>query len=75
MTSSFLYSMNKMYTSRGGNNKKISNTVCAGDPGLNPEVGKQWSRDHPINVPAKLTLCDANLCYQELEALDWRKWT
>ena len=40
----------------------------------NPALGKQWSRDYPIDVPATPTpLPDANLRYQE--ALAWRKCT
>ena len=31
--------------------------------------GKQWSPEYPINIPAELMLCEADLCYQE--ALDW----
>ena len=45
-------------------------TQDAGDPGVEPCLGKQWSRDCPINVPA---LPDANLRYQK--AIDWRRWT
>ena len=46
----------------------------AGDPGStrNPALGKQLSRDYPIDVPATPTLPDAELRY--LEALDWCKW-
>ena len=29
--------------------------------GSNPGLGKQWSRDYPIDVPATPTLPDANL--------------
>ena len=48
-------------------------TRDARDPVSNPAMGKQWSRDYPIDVPATPTLPDANLRYKE--ALDWRKWT
>ena len=41
--------------------------------GSNPALGKQWSHDYPIDVPATPTLPNANLRYQE--ALDWSKWT
>ena len=50
-----------------------SATRDAGGPGSNPTLGKQWSRDYPIDIPATPTLPYANLRYQE--ALDWRKWT
>ena len=50
-----------------------STTRDAEDPGSNPALGKQWSRDYPIDIPVTLALLDANLRYQE--ALDWRKWT
>ena len=42
-----------------------STTRDAGDPGSNPALGKQWSRDYPIDVPATPTLPDANLRFQE----------
>ena len=48
-------------------------TRDAGDLGSNPALGKQWSRDYQIDVPATTTLPDANLRYQE--ALDCCKWT
>ena len=41
--------------------------------GLSPALGKQWSRDYPIDVPATPTLPDSHLRYHE--ALDWSKWT
>ena len=48
-----------------------STTLEAGYPGSNTALGKQWSRDYPIDALATPTLLDANLRYQE--ALDWRK--
>ena len=38
----------------------------------NPALGKQWSRDHVIDVPTTPTLPDANLRYQE--ALHLEGW-
>jgi hypothetical protein len=46
-----------------------STTRAEGDPGSNPALGKQWSRDYPDEVSASPPP-DANLRYQE--ALDWR---
>ena len=48
-------------------------TRDAGDTGSNPALGKQWSHEYPIDVPATPTLPYASLRYQE--ALDWRNWT
>ena len=49
-------------------------TRDAGDPGSNPALGKKWSRDYPVDVPATpattLPGLDANLRYHE--ALEWR---
>ena len=50
-----------------------STTRAEGDPGSNPALGKQWSREHPDEVSAPPTLPDANLRYQE--ALDCAKRT
>ena len=42
-----------------------STTRGAGDPGSNAALGKQWSRDYPIDVPATPMLPNTNLRYQE----------
>ncbi len=44
-------------------------TRAEGDPGSNPALDKQWSRDYLDEVSASPTLPDANLRYQD--ALDW----
>ena len=42
--------------------------------GSNAALGKQWSHDYPIDVPATpSTLPNGNIRHQE--ALDQRKWT
>ena len=41
----------------------------------NPVLGKRWSRDHPIDFSATLTLPDADFRYREAPSLQWRKWT
>ena len=54
-----------------------ASSACGGRPALagpkGPALGKQWSRDYSIDVPAMPTLPNYNLRYQE--ALDWRKKT
>ena len=47
-------------------------TRDSGDPGSNPTLGKQRSRDYPIrDIPETPTFPYANLRYQD--SLDWRK--
>ena len=53
-----------------------STTRDAGDSGLNPALGKQRSRDYPIEVPVTPTLpCHANPSYQEALYFKLREWT
>ena len=43
-----------------------STTRDAGEPGSNPALGEQWSRDYPIDVPAPQTIPNSNFRYQKL---------
>ena len=65
-------SFDRAVTVAAGSSVVRSTTRDAGDPGSNPALGKQWSRDYPIDIPATPTLPYANLRYQD--ALDRRKW-
>ena len=55
-----------------------------GDPGSSPALGKQWSHDYSIDVPATVTPMApmlppagpiSNHTYQETLDCQWRKWT
>ena len=70
----FLLLSARFWSSCRGSSVVRSTTRDAGGPGSNPALGKQWSRDYPIDVLATPKLTDTNR-YQEAPSLDWRKWT